>query len=208
MTTDSARFAVGLLSVLPAGSGKAAGAVDRDVAGRALRWVLPIGIVLGGIAALVLLAAEQLGLAPLTASILAIATLAGLTRGMHLDGLADTADGLVVVTPDGKDSRVISQDIWIAYTWSADSRQIYGLREADRVRHYELAAIDIATMKERVINPELGVIPPASQPIRGLALMGSDSLVTSIASARSDIWLAEGLEAPRRSLLSRLWRGN
>ena len=122
--------------------------------------------------------------------------------------VADTADGLVVVTPDGKDSRVISQDIWIAYTWSADSRQIYGLREADRVRHYELAAIDIATMKERVINPELGVIPPASQPIRGLALMGSDSLVTSIASARSDIWLAEGLEAPRRSLLSRLWRGN
>jgi adenosylcobinamide-GDP ribazoletransferase len=94
VTTESVRFAVGLLSVLPAGSGKAAGAVDRDVAGRALRWVLPIGIVLGGIAALVLLAAEQLGLAPLTASILAIATLAGLTRGLHLDGLADTADGL------------------------------------------------------------------------------------------------------------------
>ena len=80
--------------------------------------------------------------------------------------------------------------------WSADSRQIYGLREADRPGHYALTAIDIETMKERVINPELGVIPPASQPIRGLALMGADSLVTSVASARSDIWMAEGLELP------------
>ena len=98
--------------------------------------------------------------------------------------------------PDGKDSRVISQDSWIAYVWSADSREIYGLREADRPGHYALSVIDIDTMKERVINPEVGVIPPASQPIRGLDLMGPRSLVTSIASARSDIWMAEGLERP------------
>jgi adenylate cyclase len=71
-----------------------------------------------------------------------------------------------------------------------------------------LTVIDIETMKERVIHPELGVIPPASQPIRGLALMGAGSLVTSIASARSDIWVAEGLERPARTLLSRLWRRN
>ena len=119
-----------------------------------------------------------------------------------------TSEALVIVRPDGKDSRVISQESWIAYTWSVDSRQIYGLREADRPGHYALGVIDIDTMKERVINPEVGVIPPASQPIRGLDLMGPRSLVTSIASARSDIWTAEGLERPRRTLLSRLWRGN
>jgi serine/threonine protein kinase len=120
----------------------------------------------------------------------------------------DTSDGLVIVTPDGKDSRLISQEIWIAHAWSPDSRHIYGLREADRPGHYALAIIDIDTKKERVINPELGVIPPAFQPIRGLSLMGPGSLVTSVASARSDIWMAEGLERPSRTLLSRLWRGN
>jgi adenosylcobinamide-GDP ribazoletransferase len=91
VTTDSLRFAVGLLSVLPAGH---VTTVDRTLASRAMRWVLPIGVVLGVIAALVLAAAERLGLAPLTASILAVASLAALTRGLHLDGLADTADGL------------------------------------------------------------------------------------------------------------------
>jgi len=120
----------------------------------------------------------------------------------------DTSDGLVIVTPQGKDSRVISPETWIAYAWSADSRQVYGLREADRPRHYALTVVDIDTMKERVINPEVGVIPLASQPIRGLSLVGAGSLVTSVASARSDIWMAEGLERARRTLLSRLWRGN
>jgi adenosylcobinamide-GDP ribazoletransferase len=91
VTADPLRFAVGLLSVLPAGP---VDAVDRDLAGRALRWVLPIAAILGGIGALVLVAAERLDLAPLTASALAIASLAMLTRGLHLDGLADTADGL------------------------------------------------------------------------------------------------------------------
>jgi Tol biopolymer transport system component len=119
---------------------------------------------------------------------------------------ADTFEGLAIVSPDGKVSRVVSEEIWIAYAWAADSRRIYGLREADRPRHYALAVIDIDTMKERVINPELGVIPPASQPIRGLALTSGGSLVTSVASARSDIWIAEGLEPARRTLLSRLLR--
>ena len=119
----------------------------------------------------------------------------------------DTSEGLVIVTPDGKTSRVISQDIWIAFAWSADSRTIYGLREGDRPSHFALAAIDIAANAERVINPELGVIPPASQPIRGLTLMGAEALVTSVASARSDIWVAEGLDRPRPTLLAWLWRG-
>jgi Tol biopolymer transport system component len=117
----------------------------------------------------------------------------------------DAADGLAIVSPDGKQSRLISQEVWMAYVWSADSKRVFGLLEADRPRHYALAAVDIDTMQERVINPDLGVIPPASQPVRGLTLLDTGALATSIASARSDIWLAEGLEPPRRARLSRLW---
>jgi eukaryotic-like serine/threonine-protein kinase len=122
--------------------------------------------------------------------------------------LCDTTDGLVIVRPDGSDPHVISEETWIAYTWSADSRRVYGLREADRPGHLVLGAIDIETRREWVVNPELGVIPPAFQAIRGLERIGSDALVTSIARSRSDIWLAEGprLFLGQRRLLDRLWR--
>ncbi|MCU1616812.1 MAG: cobalamin-5-phosphate synthase CobS [Frankiales bacterium] len=64
---------------------------------RSTRGVLPwaplVGLVLGGVAAGVgVLGARSVS--PLTGAVLALAALALLTRGLHLDGLADTADGL------------------------------------------------------------------------------------------------------------------
>lgn len=60
-----------------------------------MAWAPAIGLVLGAIAAVVLAAADSfLRSAPLLAATLAVAALAWLTRGLHLDGLADLADGL------------------------------------------------------------------------------------------------------------------
>lgn len=53
-----------------------------------------VGVGLGAVAAGLLAGARHLDAPPLLGAALAFATLALLTRGLHLDGLADTADGL------------------------------------------------------------------------------------------------------------------
>ena len=76
-----------LLTVLPVPARLAAS--TRGV----LRWAPLIGLVLGGLAAGI--AVPFAGwISPLVGAVLAVAVLALLTRGLHLDGLADTADGL------------------------------------------------------------------------------------------------------------------
>jgi adenosylcobinamide-GDP ribazoletransferase len=58
-------------------------------------WAPAVGLLLGVIGAAVLLAADHpLGAGPLTGAVLAVSLLALLSRGLHLDGLADLADGL------------------------------------------------------------------------------------------------------------------
>jgi Tol biopolymer transport system component len=115
-----------------------------------------------------------------------------------------SSEGLAVVPAGGGPARVISEEPWFGYVWSSDSRRVIGVREANTARHFMLVAIDPATGQERILNPDLGVIPPASQPIRGLARMGPDAVVTSIARARSDIWMLEGF-APARSRFGLGW---
>ncbi|HEX3307716.1 MAG TPA: adenosylcobinamide-GDP ribazoletransferase, partial [Streptosporangiaceae bacterium] len=69
-------------------------APPRAAAGAAMAWAPAVGLLLGVIASAVLLLADHpLGAGPLTASGLAVGSLALLTRGLHLDGLADLADG-------------------------------------------------------------------------------------------------------------------
>jgi adenosylcobinamide-GDP ribazoletransferase len=69
--------------------------LPRATVAAAMAWAPAVGLLLGIIAAAVLTVADHLlGAGPLTAAVLSVATLALLTRGLHLDGLADMADGL------------------------------------------------------------------------------------------------------------------
>src|SRR5579875_3112207 len=80
----------------PAGiPGAVSGPLPRHLAGQAMAWAPAVGLGLGIVAAAVLFIADRLlGTGSLAAAVLAVAALALMTRGLHLDGLADLADGL------------------------------------------------------------------------------------------------------------------
>lgn len=87
---DALRLAFGTLTAIPVPAPHRA---DKARAGWAMTFAPVIGVVLAGILVAV---AEALGAGgkSLLVGFVLIGLLALLTRGMHLDGLADTADGL------------------------------------------------------------------------------------------------------------------
>ena len=84
------RLAFSWLTVLPVRVSN----VDRAVAAGAIAFAPVVGVVLGFAAAGLLVLLDLVGVGGLLAGFLVVGFLALATRGMHLDGLADTADGL------------------------------------------------------------------------------------------------------------------
>jgi adenosylcobinamide-GDP ribazoletransferase len=88
---DAWRLSLGTLTAIPV---RPPGRIDRDTAGLAMVLapvtVLPLGILV----AVILWGGRELGLAPLAVGLSAVGALALGNRAFHLDGLADTADGL------------------------------------------------------------------------------------------------------------------
>jgi adenosylcobinamide-GDP ribazoletransferase len=83
-------LALSWLTVLPVRTG----APSPATAAAAIRWAPLVGALLGAAAGALLWGLAALGVPAPVAGFLAVALLALATRGMHLDGLADTADGL------------------------------------------------------------------------------------------------------------------
>ncbi|MFI8565115.1 adenosylcobinamide-GDP ribazoletransferase [Rhodococcus sp. NPDC078407] len=88
---DGLLLAFSWLTVLPV---RGPDDVDKLSAGRAIAFAPVVGLALGGVWAALTWASIASGLSPLLGGLLAVAAAALLTRGMHVDGLADTADGL------------------------------------------------------------------------------------------------------------------
>jgi adenosylcobinamide-GDP ribazoletransferase len=89
---------------------RAGSAPSRRTAAAAMAWAPAVGMLLGGLAAGVLEVAARYGrTGPLLAAVLAVATLAAGTRALHLDGLADLADGLGSRQPAGRALEIMKQ---------------------------------------------------------------------------------------------------
>ena len=84
------RLAISTLTIVRAGAPR----VDAGAAGVAMVFAPLVGLGVGAVAAGVGQAADWWTQSSLISATAAIATLAALTRALHLDGLADTADGL------------------------------------------------------------------------------------------------------------------
>ncbi|OEV09890.1 CMP-binding protein [Streptomyces nanshensis] len=72
---------------------------DRSSARRGMEWAPLAGLLVGLAAAAVGLLALLLGVSALPAAVISVAVPAVVTRGLHLDGLADVADGLGSAKP-------------------------------------------------------------------------------------------------------------
>ncbi|WP_369175120.1 adenosylcobinamide-GDP ribazoletransferase [Streptomyces sp. R28] len=126
------RFAFGTLSVLPVKVSR----WDREAARGGMLCAPLVGVVLGCGAAFVALVLLFLGAGPLLAAVAAAAVPAVLTRGLHLDGLADTADGLGSGKPADDALRIMKQSdigpfgvitlVFVLFAQVAALSQLYG----------------------------------------------------------------------------------
>ncbi|MEU5625122.1 adenosylcobinamide-GDP ribazoletransferase [Streptomyces tendae] len=102
---DGLRFAFGTLTVLPVKVTR----WDRPAARGGMLWAPLAGLTVGVLAAGVGLLLLALGAGTLLAGVATAAVPAVLTRGLHLDGLADTADGLGSGKPAEDALRIMKQ---------------------------------------------------------------------------------------------------
>ena len=103
--TDALRFAFGTLTALPVKVGR----WDRAAARGGMALAPLVGAVVGGLAGAAGGVLVALGASPLLAAVATVAVPAALTRGLHLDGLADTADGLGSGQPPARALDIMKQ---------------------------------------------------------------------------------------------------
>ncbi|HEV7726211.1 MAG TPA: adenosylcobinamide-GDP ribazoletransferase [Modestobacter sp.] len=162
--------------------------IARVPAATSARGVLPwaplVGLVLGALAA----AAGWLGArygTPLVGSVLALAVLAALTRGLHLDGLADTADGLGPLRGRERALEVMRAGdvgpfgvVTLVLTLLLQAACLAGLLAVDG----GWLALPVAVVAARLAMARTG--------LRGVAVAEGSSLGRTVAGTVSGAWLA------------------
>jgi len=104
-----------------------------------------------------------------------------------------TADGLTLVSSDGKETRPLTQEHWLVFGWSKEGKALYGIKETV-ARRRVIVSIDIDTRAEK----ELGEIPfTLASEIRGFSLSpDGKSFATSAIHPNGNLWTLEGFRQP------------
>ncbi|MEU4617689.1 adenosylcobinamide-GDP ribazoletransferase [Streptomyces umbrinus] len=183
--SDGLRFAFGTLTVLPV----AVTRWDRGAARAGMLCAPVAGLVVGLAAAALGLFLLVLGAGPLLAAVASAAVPAALTRGLHLDGLADTADGLGSGKPAEDALRIMKQSdigpfgvitlVFVLFAQVAALAEAYGAswgRGAFAAVVSAVAARLALTLAARVgvppARPEgLGAVVAGTVPRRGAGLV-------------------------------------
>ncbi|WP_306183931.1 adenosylcobinamide-GDP ribazoletransferase [Streptomyces sp. MK5] len=160
------RFAFGTLTVLPVRVSR----WDRGAARGGMLCAPVAGLVVGVAAAAAGLAPLFLGAGPLLAAVATAAVPAVLTRGLHLDGLADTADGLGSGKPAEDALRIMKQSdigpfgvitlVLVLLAQTAALARAYG----DSWAHGALAAVVAATAARLALTLAARRGVPAARP--------------------------------------------
>ncbi len=194
-------LAVSWLTVLPVPQPR--GDIDRPAAARAIAATPLVGILLGaigtGLAALLSLST----LPSIAVGALVVAALALVTRGMHIDGLADTVDGLGCYGPPERAREVMHSGgvgpFGAAALVVALLVQATGIGALAASHHWYAIALAIAIGRVTV--------PIACR--RGLAAAagGFGSLVADSQRASIVVWTVLALAAAVVVDLEQWWRG-
>ncbi|MEV0250646.1 adenosylcobinamide-GDP ribazoletransferase [Nocardia sp. NPDC050712] len=162
--------------------------VDRRMAGRAIALAPLVGAALGLGAAGLLWLLTTAGASALLSGFLVVAALALITRGMHLDGLADTFDGLGSYGPPERARQIMKSGgagpfgvAAILFSVGVQAVSFAALAEAHR-----WFAVGLAVTVGRV------VVVPACR--RGLAA-APDTGFGALVAATQRMWIGAGWTA-------------
>jgi adenosylcobinamide-GDP ribazoletransferase len=185
------RLAVAMFTILPvprrwhaaAGSAGAAG----SAASTTVRWLPLVGAALGGLAGLPAAAilAHDRG-ATLLAAALAVVVLVILSRALHLDGLADTADGLGSRKPPDEAVLIMRRSdigpfgvVTLVLVLAVDMAAVATLSASGVWRATAALAVAAATGRLAVAHAALPAVLPARGSSFGALVAGGTSRATA-----------------------------
>nr|WP_222132108.1 adenosylcobinamide-GDP ribazoletransferase [Pseudonocardia sp. C8] len=194
------------------------GGLPDGVAAAALRWAPVVGLGLGLAGGGLLVGLTALGVSPLVAGLVVVGAGALATRGMHVDGLADTADGLGSYGPPERALRIMADGgagpfavVTLLVVLGGRAAALAQLAAAPPLAVLAACALAAAVgragfcwVARRGTPPArpggLGATVAGSQPVwvaplwwTGLAGAGAAALVAAVDAAEPALWPAERL---------------